>query len=146
MNVETILVPTDFSAEADAAIPVAFRMARSHGARVVLAHVIEGFAIPNPLYPHYSVTLSPQEHARIEDEVRRALGDRVPAEYRKEVPWETLLASGQPASELARLAEEVRASLIVISSHGRTGLRRLALGSVAERVLHLWTGSILILR
>ncbi len=146
MNFDTILVPTDFSAEADAAIPVAFRMAREHAARVVLAHVIEGVTIPNPLYPHYSVTLSPEEHARVEGEVRKALVDRVPADCRKDIAWETIVASGQPASELARLADEVRASLIVMSSHGRTGLRRLALGSVAERVLHLWTGSIFILR
>ncbi len=146
MKFETILVTTDFSAEADVAIPVAFQLAKEHGGSVVLAHVVEGFGIPNPLYPHYSATLSPQEHARIDGEVRKALADRVPAEYRKEVVWETITAAGEPAAELARLAEQVNASLIVISSHGRTGLRRLALGSVAERVLRLSTGPILILR
>lgn len=146
MNLERILVTTDFSGQADAAIPVAFRLARDHGARVILAHVVEGLTIPNPLYAHYSATLSPEEHERVAEEVRRALAERVPAAYRAEVLWESIACSGDPAAELARLAAEVQASLIVMSSHGRTGLRRLALGSVAERVLHLYTGPMLILR
>ena len=146
MKFETILATTDFSAEGDAAVPVAFRLARDHGARVVLAHVVEGLGIPNPLYPHYSVTLSPEESERLHAEVTQHLAERVPAEDRDEVRWETAVATGVPAAEIARLAGEHSASLIVMSSHGRTGLKRLALGSVAERVLRLSSAPILILR
>ena len=146
MKFGTILVPTDFSATGDEAIAVAFQLALEQASRVILVHIVEGFAVPNPLYAHYSTTLSPHEHARIEEEVSTALADRVPVQHRETLAWETAVATGDAAVEVARIAQETGASLIVMASHGRTGLKRLRLGSVAERILHLSACSVMILR
>jgi len=133
-----ILVTTDFSESGDHAIAHAFRMAADHGAEVVLCHVIETVVAPNPLYAYYYPTelMSPEIRERAEKDAQQALLERVP----KEAPFATLphltvVAHGMPADEIVRIAEERQVDLIVIATHGHTGLRHLFLGSVAERVI-----------
>jgi nucleotide-binding universal stress UspA family protein len=142
---ETILVSTDFSDLANAAVPVAFRLARDHGARVVLAHVLEGLGTPNPLYAHYCPTPTPEQRASAEEHARASLAGLVPKQ-RGSAACEIVVRHGAAADELCRLAKERRASLLVIASHGRSGMGRFLLGSVAERVLHLAPCSVLVVR
>jgi nucleotide-binding universal stress UspA family protein len=59
---------------------------------------------------------------------------------------ETLVGQGAPAAEILRIAAEQQASLIVIATHGRTGLKRLALGSVAEQVIREAPCPVLVVR
>jgi nucleotide-binding universal stress UspA family protein len=143
---KTIIVPTDFSELANSAIPVAFSLARDHKARVVLVHVLESVVIPNPLYATYYPIPTPQQMRDAEDASVKALKDLVPAEHRGKIETTYLATHGEPAYELGRIAREELASLIVISSHGRTGLKHLVLGSVAERVLRAATCPVLIMR
>lgn len=133
--IESILVSTDFSDCGDAAIAYAFRVAATHGARVLLLHVLEAQATPNPLYAHYYPMPTPEQVREAREGALAALRERIPAEWRAEGRSEMLVAEGAPAAEILRVAEERRASLIVVATHGRTGLRRFALGSVAERVV-----------
>jgi len=142
---QTVLVPTDFSECGNAAVSVAFALAKSQGARVLLAHVLEGMDIPTPLYSHYAPRPGPEEVRKMEEHARAELERLIPAEHRA-VPHEILLLRGQPSDELCRAAAEKSASVIVISSHGRRGLQRLILGSVAERVAHRASCSVLLLR
>jgi len=137
-NFKRILVTTDFSESGDHAIGHAFRMAADHGAAVVLCHVIETVVAPNPLYASYysPELMSPEIRERAESDARQALLERVP----KDAPFASVsnsivIAHGMPADEIVRIAEEGKADLIVIATHGHTGLRRLFLGSVAERVI-----------
>ena len=141
---ETILVSTDLSEHGNAAIPVALALAKGRGARVVLAHVIEGTEIPNPLYAHYHPTPGAKELREMEQRARAEL--EAAASVAPEVDHEIAIGRGSAAAELCRLAEERHASLIVISSAGHSGVRRFLLGSVAEAVVRRAHCSVLVLR
>lgn len=133
-----ILVTTDFSDSGDHAIGHAFRMAADHGAEVLLLHVIETLVAPNPLYAHYypSDIISPEVRARAENEARQALLERVPKQPPLDaIPYRTVVAHGIPGDEIVRAAHECNADLLVIATHGRTGLKHLFMGSTAERVI-----------
>lgn len=137
-NFKRILVTTDFSDAGDHAIAHAFRMAADHGAEVLLCHVVEMIVTPNPLYAQYYPTdvVSPELRERAENDARQALLERVPKSGPlAAVPHTTVVIHGTPASDIIRLAEERQVDLIVIATHGHTGLKHLLLGSVAERVL-----------
>ncbi len=139
-----ILVTTDLSDLGNAAVPVACRVARADGASVTLLHVLEE-GVPNPLYAHYRPTPSPEERDRAEARARAGLAALVPAGATDVAP-EVRLVRGDPAGEICKAAEELGSELIVISSHGRTGLRRFLLGSVANRVVVAAPCSVLVLR
>ena len=137
-NFRRILVTTDFSEAGDHAIGHAFRMAADHGAEVLLLHVVETVVAPNPLYAHYYPTdlLTPEVRARAEADARQALLERVPKDGPlTAVTHRVVIAHGMPAEEIIHTAETQQADLIVISTHGRTGLKHLFLGSTAERVI-----------
>jgi nucleotide-binding universal stress UspA family protein len=132
-TLRTILVTTDFSDLGNAAVPVAFRLAQAEGAKVVLLHVLED-GTPNPLYAHYKPTASPEERKEVEAEARAGLLALVP-KGQASIAHDTRIAHGDPAAEICNAAEELRAGLIVTSSHGRTGLKHALLGSVAEQIV-----------
>jgi nucleotide-binding universal stress UspA family protein len=133
-ELRTIVVATDFSELGDRALDAAFRLAADHGARVLLVHVVEEVRLPNPLYAHYQPTPTPEQRRSAAAAVREALRERVPAAYRERVPYEAVVAEGDPAEEIVRVASEAGASLAVLASRGRRGVERLVLGSVADRV------------
>ena len=133
-----ILVTTDFSEAGDHAISHAFRMAADHGAEVVLCHVVETILAPNPLYAHYypADLLNPEIRERAEQDAHNALIERVPKDGElADVPHTSFVAHGMPADEIIRAAKDRNADLIVIATHGRTGLKHLFMGSTAERVI-----------
>jgi universal stress protein A len=148
-NFRKILVTTDFSEAGDHAVAHAFRLAADHGAEVVLCHVFEMIVAPNPLYAQYYPTdlLSPEVRERAEIDARNALLERVPKSGPLvAVPHSTVIAHGTPSEEIIRLAQQEGADLIVIATHGRTGLRHLLLGSVAERVVRQASCPVLVVR
>ena len=133
-----VLVTTDFSAPGDAAIGHAFRVGADHGAEVVLCHVIDTPPTPNPLYAHYSPStlFQPEQRRLAEDQAAKALLERVPKEPPlSEVKHRALVTHGEPIAEILRVAKEEHADLLVIATHGRTGLKHFFLGSVVERVI-----------
>ena len=127
-RIRTILHPTDF---ADASLP-AFRyacnLARDNGARLVVLHVFE--PIP-PLMVHGLILPTDTEHTRWT--AREQLHNLRPAD--RAVDYDRLLRDGSPTETILDVAREVGAELIVMGTHGRSGLSRLLLGSVAENVL-----------
>ncbi len=126
MNVTTILFPTDFSSKGDQALEFAEAMARQHGAKLLIVHVAEPpVAYGEGMY-YYGVP-EPDIGA-----MKAMLGKLKPQDLG--VPFEHHLLEGNPATEIARFAKEKNVDLIVMSSHGRTGLGRLLMGSVAESV------------
>ena len=112
MNVDEILLATDFSDVADHATRVARGYAERLGARVHLFHVLSA--------GDYDVT-------RLLARTRDTLGDRVPVVIAS--------APGAPAEAIVRYAAANKISLVVVGTHGRTGFSRALLGSVAERVV-----------
>lgn len=126
MTYHKILFATDFSPASEAALEHAGAIARDSGATLLIVHVEE---IP-ALYPGGEmVFLQPDAPNAV---VRRMLDD-VPAPAG--VRCERLLTMGVPAEDIVKLADEHRADLIVIGTHGRTGLARVLMGSVAELVM-----------
>jgi nucleotide-binding universal stress UspA family protein len=126
LPVHTILLPTDFSDNAQAVFPMACALARDCGARVVVLYVV-----PPPLYQEVM-------EARHHSEERYAAPREALHKMRapdQNVRVEHRLEEGQPAKVILEVADDLQAGLIVMGTHGRTGLGRLLLGSVAEQVL-----------
>lgn len=132
-GIHRILCPTDFSPVADAGVDRAASLAAREGAELVLLHVlapITAYVVPDVAG---SLLVDLEARARVDarEELRR-LRDRV---RRTGVPAHTLLVQGDASLRIARAAERLRCDLIVLATHGRTGLRRMVLGSVAEAVV-----------
>jgi nucleotide-binding universal stress UspA family protein len=133
MDIRRILVPCDFSKYAEKALTWALELAERWRSRVLLLHVI-----PRPSYPpmlmgsyfdvaQFEASLQAEAEARAKEIVARA--------GNKAVQIETQVIIGEPFSDICRTAEDEKVDLIVMGSHGRTGLRHVLLGSVAERVV-----------
>ena len=135
MEIRSILLPTDFSECARHAVPMAAQLARLVGARVLCLHVVE------PVVPAVGWTpiAEPLPVAdvgeRLEDSASRELPRFARCEEFEGLDVEDLITRGEAAAEIVRVASERRADLIVISSHGRTGLGRILFGSTAESVV-----------
>lgn len=125
-SLRIILYATDLSELSDQAFPIARALAQDHRAALVILHVY-----PPPISYAEEVSRRPP------DGYVASLWE---AMHRYEVPEEAVevthrLAEGDPTKEILRVAEELKCDLIVLGTQGRTGLRRLLLGSVAENVL-----------
>lgn len=133
-----VLVTTDFSELGDQAIGHAFRVAADHGAEVILCHVVETLPTPNPLYAHYYSTelFRPETRRQVEQRAETALRERVPKdEALAAVPHRVLVVDGDSVAQILRVAGEQQADLLVIATHGRTGVKHFVIGSVVERVI-----------
>jgi nucleotide-binding universal stress UspA family protein len=145
-GIRTVLVSTDFSDYGDAAIEHAAWLAKDYGARLVMVHVLDANPTPNPLYAHYYPIPTPEQVRQAEAKATEALRARVPEGLWSSERVDLRIGHGAPAPELLRIAAEEDANLIVIATHGRTGLLRLALGSVAERVIREAPCPVLVVR
>ena len=129
-----ILYPTDFSRASGAAFTRAVAMAKADRAQMLLVHVL---APPMPLAGEGYI--SPKVYDDLETSARRYAQKRLAAlqaRARKAgVKAVTLLADGVAHEQIARAAKAKKADLIVIGTHGRTGLAKFFLGSVASRVV-----------
>ena len=127
--IRAILHPTDFSEPSEYAFGLTCALARDHGARVVLFHV----AMPVVVMEGVLLQESPEESRQKLWDAFHRLEKSDPKV--RELRIETKLAEGEPATEILRAAREIQPDLIVMGTHGRTGLTRLLMGSVAEAVL-----------
>lgn len=125
-----ILVPTDFGEPADEALGYAIDLALKVGARLVLLNVIK-LAVLGVMEMGAVVTEGAVDSVFA---ANKAALEHI-ASRRTEVAVETMIATGEPRDEILRVAKQVRADLIVMGTHGRHGIRRLLLGSVAEAVV-----------
>jgi nucleotide-binding universal stress UspA family protein len=128
-TIRTVLCPIDLAEPSWDAFWVACALARDHGAHLVVAHVIG----PPPFVTYGELDRALQAPHGYRQELEVALHRFRPPD--RAVPVEYRLAEGDPAREILHLAEESSPTLIVMGTHGRTGLGRLLLGSVAEQVL-----------
>jgi nucleotide-binding universal stress UspA family protein len=134
---KTILVPHDFSASANHATAIARDEARLHGAGIVLLHVVD---LPDQIDADAAIVpeatgtpISLREYAMGSAESR--LQDIVDQLGKDGVGASVVVAVGTPVDEINRAVDDHRIELIVMGTHGRTGIRHLIAGSVAERVV-----------
>jgi nucleotide-binding universal stress UspA family protein len=128
MKIATILHPTDFSRNSESAFHMACALARDYGARLVLLHVKP---LPTVAYGEFGA-LPPEATDHLE-ELKERLA-RVQADD-SAIAVDRYVVEGEIAWEILRMAGEVKCDLIVMGTHGRGGLGRLLMGSVAELVV-----------
>jgi universal stress protein A len=134
---KTILVPHDFSSSANHACAVARDEAKTHGARVILVHVID---LPYQMAPESSmIATATEEPVSMKEYASRGAEkhlDDIAARLAKDGVQPTkFIRFGRPHDEITKLADEAKCDLIIMGTHGRTGLAHLLVGSVAERVV-----------
>lgn len=141
-----ILVPLDGSELAEGAIPHAAELAKAFEARVTLLSVIEAVAVypqPGVVGPVVSVSMDVQDEVA---EVTEYL-DKVADKLRQDgIDVLRVVREGDAAAQICDYAKLNRVDMIIMSTHGRSGIQRLVYGSVAEHVLHHATVPVLLVR
>jgi nucleotide-binding universal stress UspA family protein len=130
-NLKTILHPTDFSPSASEALLIAGSLARESGAKLILLYVA-----PRPVSNVGGMLVPPPPPPTADWSGLKAELDAMTAGVQG-VSVQPRLVEGEPASTIVDLARETGADMIVIGSHGRTGVSRLLMGSVAEHVVRM---------
>jgi len=128
LKLKNILWTTDFSPASRASLPHAVALARRYESKIYLAHVV----VPHP-YPLVSPEAAPYMEG-LGQAASKRLSDLAKADGLEEIPHEVLLGHGEVAEELNGMVKEHQIDLLVLATHGRRGLRRFLLGSVAEEV------------
>ncbi|MBI4455323.1 MAG: universal stress protein [Acidobacteria bacterium] len=131
MNLRKIVVATDFSEASQAAVETAFSLTLESGAILYLLHVMD--FVLEATAPMVGV-VGPSIEELYREEMQR-LQELIPQNWKKDVNIETAVLVGTAASEIASFAREKEADLIVVGTHGRTGLARVLMGSTAEGLL-----------
>jgi nucleotide-binding universal stress UspA family protein len=127
-----ILHPTDFSERSRYAFQVAVDLARQNRARLVLLHVAHPPGPEDVSYAEAASELQPEGyHRRLGLQMRQFLPP--PADLKVEY----VVREGAPADEIVEAARQHHGDLLVIGTHGKTGLSRVLLGSTAERIVRL---------
>jgi nucleotide-binding universal stress UspA family protein len=145
VEAKTFLVPTDFSSCARKAAEEALMLAKSFSGRVVFLHVLDLNPSYTIAYAHelgVSVPILPPSPEEIEPEWEAFLSD-LPLE---KIDWEKCTEEGQAATAIVHQAEQMQADVIVIGTHGRSGLPHMLLGSVAEKVSRMASCPVLTIR
>ncbi len=133
IKLRRILVPTDFSEHSKKALRYAAEFGRVHGAEVLLLHVVE-----LPLYP-VSFGVGPVAMPPIEEELKQAVRQHLVKLQEQELPpplqSRTFVREGRPFLEVIAAAREFEADMIVMGTHGYSGVKHVLLGSTAEKVV-----------
>ncbi len=129
-----ILVPLDGSSLAETALPHARALAKSENAEIVLLRVP---IVPAKEFYGLNTAMASRVNAKIDEEAERYVHEEA-----RKLKWRVgqaigMIREGPVPETILEVAEEVHADMIVMSTHGRTGVQRWLRGSVAEEVVHL---------
>jgi nucleotide-binding universal stress UspA family protein len=135
LQLRRILLPTDFSGCANYAFAYAASIARATGATIICVHVVEPI-VPAVAYTGLAEPMPIAEISeQLENSAERELSQLAGCDDFDGLEVEEVIAHGDAAAEIVRVAGEREVDLIVVSSHGRTGLGRIIFGSTAEAVV-----------
>lgn len=139
-NFNKILCATDLSELSDITLSAGAALAKEFNAKLYVCHIIDltiqaayGDVVLAPLELQNQTT----EYAF--DHIAKIIGDQ-------DIDWEPLVTTGHPSDEISRLVSEHHIDLTVVATHGRSGLKRLVLGSVTERLMRILSCPLLIIR
>ena len=141
VHIQRILVPIDFSGHSDLALHHAAELAKKFSARLTLYHVLH-HVLPTLVDVPLGVNLWPEECGTTATSRLRELATSLGADVHSEVAVE----EGVPWDSIVNRATKTGSDLIVMATHGRTGLKHALLGSVAERVLRHAPCSVMVVR
>ena len=144
---KNIVFCTDFSTHADEAFKVAKDLAWHYGATLHIVHVMVNFSVSPPLHSTYMpIEYDPKFVEEVTQAAKEAIENRYTAALKDTQPYEVQLLSGYSSTEILRLAKENDCDLIVMGSHGLTGLAHVLFGSTADRVVRKAPCSVLTVR
>jgi nucleotide-binding universal stress UspA family protein len=132
IDVRRILVPVDFSENTPAVLEWAAHLAEEHASAILLLHA---FHLPVEFQQLEGAYLPPDFWASVRTEAEASLGRYVAELEKRGIEVESIVCEGYAATVIVDEAESRGADLIVIGTHGRSGLKHLVLGSIAERVV-----------
>jgi nucleotide-binding universal stress UspA family protein len=131
VQLKQILIPIDFSDYSDQALRWGVSLAQKYGAQLLLLHVIpevlEEVSARESAGEQLVIDLTAEVEAQLHEIARQGLKEGVAVDVR--------VADGEPADAILRIARQEKVDLIVMGTHGRTGLSHLLLGSTAEAVV-----------
>lgn len=129
VKVENMICTTDFSDAANQAVPFGIALAREFKARLYLCHVIDISAVAT-YGEGFSDPLEQEKRLRdyAEERLGKLMSDAI-------IDWQPVIRIGHVADQIVWLAQEKKADLVISATHGRSGLKRLVLGSVTERLM-----------
>jgi nucleotide-binding universal stress UspA family protein len=137
IRIKNILVPTDFSDFARYALDYALAFAQAFKAKITLIHVTPEREMD--AIRQVSTFFEPGQLEKLmkerESEDQRQLDELIPADLKKGIEVETIHTVGIPFMDIIRTAREKKVDLIIIATHGRSGLSHMLFGSVAEHVV-----------
>ena len=135
-----ILCATDFSEYSNHTVNYGVALAREFGSRLIICHVIDLSSVA--IYGEFQLDPIGQQNRIIDDakeQLEKLTGDQP-------VDWEPMISVGKPADEILRAVEEENIDLVISATRGRSGLKRLILGSVTERLMLTLPCPLLVLR
>ncbi len=141
---DVVLVATDLSDAADEAIRAGHELADA-GKKLVVCHIVHEILRASPLFPQ-AVQADMEAVIHAESRAAAAVEDRVKALTGRTTDFEIRIESGAADSAILRVAEDVKATLVVTASRGLSGIVRLLLGSIAERIIRYAHCPVLIAR
>ena len=131
---KVILVPTDFSVAAETALDHALALASTLGAKVYLLHA---YALPIIGFPDGTLIPSAEIASRIINDAEKALAACVAKRRESSVEIVPLLKQADPREAILAAAQELSADLVIMGTHGRRGIARALIGSVAEAIVRV---------
>jgi nucleotide-binding universal stress UspA family protein len=147
MPTSTYVVPVDFSRTAEAALDYAIGLSGKNKGTLLLLHAIPistlAASAPYEGSPQLMLEVDKAQHQEAEKQMEKLIRKKKlkPGTYRS-----VILRRGDPARVIVNQARKARAAMIIMGSHGRTGLKRVLLGSVAERTLRYARCPVLIVK
>ncbi|RMF93803.1 MAG: universal stress protein [Candidatus Schekmanbacteria bacterium] len=132
-NIKKILVPYDFSQLSEKSLHLAERIANFYHSEIDLVFVNQ----PITYYPYYLSDYISEEDVleKIDEEIKEKLEALANREESKNIKVDTFVKRGEPYEKIIELSEELASNLIVMGTHGRSGIAHVVIGSVAERVI-----------
>ncbi len=132
ISIKNVLCPIDYSVYSEKALKYAIEFAEKYNAKLYLMHVLDIriYDINDPEL--YNVNVIDKETI---NKLRERLHKCISEDTRKNIEVETIVIEGVPFAEIIKKAREFKVDLIVLGTHGRTGLSHAIMGSVAEKVV-----------
>ncbi|NCA77559.1 MAG: universal stress protein [Alphaproteobacteria bacterium] len=132
-TIRSILVPTDFSELAESALKVAIAIAKRQRAKIILLHVIDNYAYlqPSEVFLH-EIRIMPDIKSHHEESMKELAGK---ISEQIEIDVDVQVEEGSPADVICRVAAKKQINLIVMGTHGMSGLRKFFIGSESSRVI-----------
>ena len=144
LDIKKILVPIDFSDYSKSALKYAVNFCKNYNAEMILIYVVEPVIYP----PDFSMgqIAIPSVNAEMDERAKQELDKLAKTEIPNNVSVKAMIKTGKPFVEIVETARELDADLIIIATHGRSGVEHILFGSTAEKVVRKAPCPVLTLR